>query len=197
MANTSSSNTTLSHIYVNLEQISFYEENQETGLWPIYKLEISNFWKKIRDDNPTKRDLINEYEAQYINHIKTWNYSSLSGYLLYMGEIIPIPQDFSTAILQLFPHFAITIISAKEIERLSIEPYYSNKPYFCKLSFSRVETNDNVNFVFDEYSYIFGRLYPKFRKTLMQDWNQDSDSYIILTKNSENSSTTDLSLIHI
>ena len=47
MEDTSSSNTTVSHIYVNLEQISFYEENQETENWPIYKLEISNFWKKL------------------------------------------------------------------------------------------------------------------------------------------------------
>ena len=56
MAETSSSNTTLSHIYVNLEQISFYEENQETENLPIYKLEISNFWKKIRDDNQLKKN---------------------------------------------------------------------------------------------------------------------------------------------
>ena len=50
----------------------------------------------------------------------------------------------------------ITIISAKEIERLSREPYYSNKPYFCKLTFSsrKIEGN-NVKFVFDEYSDIF------------------------------------------
>ena len=128
MAETSSSNTTLSHIYVNLEQISFYEENQETENLPIYKLEISNFWKKIRDDNPTEKELIDEYEKEYIEYIQIWDYSPLTSYLLYMGEIIPIPKDFSTAILQLFSHFAITIISAKEIERLSREPYYSNKP---------------------------------------------------------------------
>ena len=74
MAETSSSNTTLSHIYVNLEQISFYEENQETGLWPSYKLEISNFWKKIRDDNPTEKGLIDEYEKEYIEYIKIYIY---------------------------------------------------------------------------------------------------------------------------
>ena len=197
MADTSSSNTTLSHIYVNLEQISFYKEHQETEFWPIYKLEISNFWKKIRDDNPNKTDLIDEYEKTYIEYIEIWDYSPLSSYLLYMGEIIPIPKDkdFLTAILQLFSHFAITLISAKEIERLSREPYYSNKPYFCKLAFDRFERNDNVNFVFDGYSDIFGRLYPQFRETLIEYWNKDSDSYIILTKNSENSSTTDLNIL--
>ena len=196
MENTSSSNTTVSHIYVNLEQISFYEENQETENWPIYKLEISNFWKKIRDDNPTKRDLINKYEVQYINHIKTWNYSSLSSYLLYMGEIIPIPQDFSTAILQLFSHFAITIISAKEIERLSIEPYYSNKPYFCKLTFSDVEIeSDNVNFVFNRYSDIFAAKEIIQSTVLANYWNDDSCSYIILTKKTENDSNTELNVL--
>ena len=56
MEDTSSSNTTFSHIYVALEQISFYvepisfyEENQETETEeisnrPNYKLEISCFW---------------------------------------------------------------------------------------------------------------------------------------------------------
>ena len=196
MAETSSSNTTLSHIYVNLEQISFYEENQETENLPIYKLEISNFWKKIRDDNPTEKELIDEYEKEYIEYINIWDYSPVTSYLLYMGEIIPIPKDFSTAILQLFSHFAITIISAKEIERLSREPYYSNKPYFCKLTFSsRKIVGDNVKFVFDKYSDIFGRLYPQFRSPLIEYWIQDSDSYIILTKNSENSSTKDLNIL--
>ena len=196
MADTSSSNTTLSHIYVNLEQISFYEENQETENWPIYKLEISNFWKKIRDDNPNKTDLIDEYEKKYIEYIETWDYSPLSSYLLYMGDIIPIPKNFRILLLQLFSHFAITIISAIEIERLSIEPYYSNKPYFCKLTFSGVEiTNDNVKFVFDRYFDTFGRLYPRFRSPLIEYWIQDSDSYIILTKNSENSSTKDLNIL--
>ena len=140
--------------------------------------------------------MIDEYEKEYIEYIQIWDYSPLTSYLLYMGEIIPIPKDFSTAILQLFSHFAITIISAKEIERLSREPYYSNKPYFCKLTFSsRKIVGDNVKFVFDKYSDIFGRLYPQFRETLIEYWNKDSDSYIILTKNSENSSTTDLNIL--
>ena len=201
MENTSSSNTTVSHIYGNLEQISFDEEiqeteNQGTEVWPIYKLEISNFWRKFREDNPIETDLIKQYEAAYSRHIENWDYSPPSSYLLYMGNIIPIPENFSTAILQLFSHFAITIISAKELERLSLEPYYSNKPYFCKLTFSGVETtNDNVKFVFDRYFDTFGRLYPQFRKKLIENWNQDSDSYIILTKNSENSSTTDLNIL--
>ena len=94
MAETSSSNTTLSHIYVNLEQISFYEENQETENLPIYKLEISNLTKTIRDDNPTEKELIDEYEKEYIEYIQIWDYSPLTSYLLYMGEIIPIPQRF-------------------------------------------------------------------------------------------------------
>ncbi|GIS52462.1 MAG: hypothetical protein Ct9H90mP28_1780 [Paracoccaceae bacterium] len=198
MEDTSSSNTTVSHIYVNLEQISFYEENQETENWPIYKLEISNFWKKIRDDNPTKTELIDEYENKYIEYIKIWDYSPLSSYLLYMGEIIPIPnKDFSTAILQLFSHFAITIISAKEIERLSREPYYSNKPYFCKLTFSsrKIEGN-NVKFLFDEYSDIFAAKEIIQSTVLANYWNDDSScSYIILTKKTENDSNTELNVL--
>jgi len=195
MENTSSSNTTVSHIYVNLEQISFYEEFQGTEVLPIYKLEISNFWRKFREDNPIETGLIKKYEAAYSRLIENWDYSPPSSYLLYMGDIIPIPQDFSKAILKLLSRFAITIISAKELERLSLEPYYSNKPYFCKLTFSDVEIeNDNVNFVFNRYFDTSG-IYSQFRKKLIENWNQDSDSYIILTKNSENSSTTDLNIL--
>ena len=48
MAETSGSNTTLSHIYVNLEQISFMKKIK----FAIYKLEISNFEK----GDPTEKN---------------------------------------------------------------------------------------------------------------------------------------------